>query len=225
MFVFLSFLLFSLKRVFFIGSVHGNHREDLNGNYPWGHPKVGNILSRHSTVINDRIPLVCQSSSIGFLGPNVGAWIESNILASMRKDTCKTGIRRLPPFKMIYPSLENVRNSHDGMLGGGCLPYSKATNDRQFWLKDYLYQWKSSVLFRSQAMPHIKSYTRYNLNDQNIYWFLLTSANLSKAAWGQYTKTIQPSLRILNYEAGVLFMPRVMVKFINQSLSLSRIIR
>ena len=41
----------------------------------------------------------------------------------------------------------------------------------------------------------------------------LTSANLSKAAWGIYNKTakFEPPLRINNYEAGVLFLPKFIV--------------
>lgn len=62
-------------------------------------------------------------------------------------------------------------------------------------------------------MPHIKSYARFNLEEQCVYWFILTSANLSKAAWGSFNKNvnIQPCLRIANFEAGVLFMPRFVV--------------
>lgn len=183
----------------------------MNGSHSWGHPKVSNILQKHCSAIDDRIPIVCQSSSIGYLGPNIESWVQQDFINSMRKDCSKLGIRQFPPFKMIYPSLSNVKNSHDNLIGGGCLPYSKATNDRQLWLQDYLYQWRSNILHRSKAMPHIKCYTRFNLNDKCIYWFLLTSANLSKAAWGCYSKTLQPTLRIRNYEAGVLFIPKIMV--------------
>eukprot|EP00268_Persea_americana_P000181 TRINITY_DN10073_c1_g1_i1.p1 TRINITY_DN10073_c1_g1~~TRINITY_DN10073_c1_g1_i1.p1 ORF type:complete len:164 (+),score=23.10 TRINITY_DN10073_c1_g1_i1:318-809(+) len=56
----------------------------------------------------------------------------------------------------------------------------------------------------SRAMPHIKSYTRYN--GQNLAWFLLTSSNLSKAAWGALQKN-NSQLMIRSYELGVLFLP------------------
>lgn len=42
-------------------------------------------------------------------------------------------------------------------------------------------------------------------------WFLLTSANLSKAAWGQLQKN-DSQLRILSYEMGVLFLPSKMIQ-------------
>ncbi|XP_043653403.1 probable tyrosyl-DNA phosphodiesterase isoform X2 [Drosophila teissieri] len=202
---------FSAINVFFLGSVPGGHRESSVRGHPWGHARLGSLLSKHATPIDDRIPVICQSSSIGSLGANVQAWIQQDFVNSLKKDSTPVGkLRQMPPFKMIYPSFGNVSGSHDGMLGGGCLPYGKNTNDKQPWLKDYLQQWKSSDRYRSRAMPHIKSYTRLNLEDQSVYWFVLTSANLSKAAWGCFNKNsnIQPCLRIANYEVGVLFLPR-----------------
>ncbi|KAH8411987.1 hypothetical protein KR222_004783 [Zaprionus bogoriensis] len=202
---------FSAINVFFVGSVPGGHRESAVRGHPWGCARLGALLAKHATPIEDRIPVVCQSSSIGSLGANVQAWIQQDFVNNLRKDATPLGrLRQLPAFKMIYPSFGNVSRSHDGMLGGGCLPYGKSTNDKQPWLKAHLQQWKSADRHRSQAMPHIKSYTRFNLEEQCVYWFVLTSANLSKAAWGCFNKSsnIQPCLRIANYEAGVLFLPK-----------------
>ncbi|KAM7350262.1 tyrosyl-DNA phosphodiesterase glaikit [Cochliomyia hominivorax] len=203
---------FSAINVFFIGSVPGGHREGPRGN-PWGHPRVASLLQKHCAPIDEKIPVVCQSSSIGSLGTNVQAWIQHDFLNSLRRDCMPLGVRQLPPFKMIYPSYGNVSRSHDGMLGGGCLPYSKSTDEKQPWLKNYLHQWSSKLRHRSHAMPHIKSYTRFSLEERSIYWFILTSANLSKAAWGSYNKNvnISPCLRIANYEVGVMFLPKFVI--------------
>uniref|UniRef100_A0A1B0FC16 PBZ-type domain-containing protein n=1 Tax=Glossina morsitans morsitans TaxID=37546 RepID=A0A1B0FC16_GLOMM len=200
---------FSSINVFFIGSVPGGHREGPRG-HPWGHARVSSLLQKHCAPVDEKIPIVCQSSSIGSLGANIQAWVQHDFLNSLRQDCMPLGVRQFPVFKMIYPSFGNVSRSHDGMLGGGCLPYSKSTNDKQPWLKLHLHQWSSKMRHRSQAMPHIKSYARYDLQAQCVYWFLLSSANLSKAAWGAFNKNvnIQPSLRVYNYEAGVLFLPR-----------------
>ncbi|XP_016955047.1 probable tyrosyl-DNA phosphodiesterase [Drosophila biarmipes] len=202
---------FSAINVFFLGSVPGGHRESTVRGHPWGHARLAGLLAKHAAPIDDRIPVICQSSSIGSLGPNVQSWIQQDFVNSLKRDSTPVGkLRQMPAFKMIYPSFSNVSGSHDGMLGGGCLPYGKNTNDKQPWLKEHLQQWKSSDRYRSRAMPHIKSYTRFNLEDQAVYWFVLTSANLSKAAWGCFNKSssIQPCLRIANYEVGVLFLPR-----------------
>lgn len=55
-------------------------------------------------------------------------------------------------------------------------------------------------------MPHIKTFVRYS--GQNLAWMLLTSSNLSKAAWGALQKN-NSQLMIRSYELGVLFLPSV----------------
>lgn len=74
-------------------------------------------------------------------------------------------------------------------------------------------QWRSRSRYRSQAMPHIKTYCRWS--DRGMYWFVLTSANLSKAAWGAFNKgsKLDLPLRIMSYEAGVLFLPKFVLVF------------
>lgn len=57
---------------------------------------------------------------------------------------------------------------------------------------------------RHQVMPHIKTYARYN--GSNLAWVLLSSHNLSKAAWGTLQKQ-GTQLMIRSYEMGVLFVP------------------
>lgn len=115
----------------------GGHRDTPRG-YDWGHARLGHLLSKHSAPIDDGCPIIAQSSSIGSLGPSAQSWIMADIANSFRKDCQPIGIRRLPTFKMIYPSFVNVKQSHDDLLGGGCLPYRKAINDKQPWLKNHL---------------------------------------------------------------------------------------
>lgn len=203
---------FSGVKVFFVFSVPGSHRDSGKGIY-YGHPRIGNLLSKHSAPIDDSNPIMLQASSIGSLGPNANSWLWSEIAASFRRDSAPVGLRRLPQTKLIYPSLNNVLSSHDGMTGGGCLPYDGRTHEKQTWLKQYLYQWKANSRNRNRSMPHIKSYFRYN--DRGLYWFILTSANLSRSAWGSYNKgnkSLNPTLRINSYEAGVMFFPRIMIE-------------
>jgi len=74
-------------------------------------------------------------------------------------------------------------------MAGGSLPYNIQNAMRQGWLIDYLHRWKADHRQRSRASPHIKTYLRVS-NDQykQLLWFLVTSANLSKAAWGVLEK-------------------------------------
>lgn len=56
------------------------------------------------------------------------------------------------------------------------------------------------------AIPHLKSYAASE--DGRLRWFLLTSANLSQAAWGCPTKAVKdPKLFMRSYELGVFYTP------------------
>lgn len=62
---------------------------------------------------------------------------------------------------------------------------------------------------RKRAAPHIKSYIRFGDKSQSsIDWVLVTSANLSKQAWGEGTNTAG-EIRICSYEIGVLVWPEL----------------
>lgn len=202
---------FSSIKVFLITSIPGTYHETTNG-YAHGHARVAWLLSKFSAPIEDNSPIVAQSSSIGSFGPNIGGWLSSDFINSFRRDTKAVGLRAVPSFRMIYPSFNNVSNSHDGLLGGGCLPYGGDTHQKQQWLQEYLYQWRADGRFRSKAMPHIKTYCRWS--EKKLYWYILTSANLSRAAWGSFNKSakVSPPLRINNYEAGVMFLPKFITK-------------
>ncbi|XP_050094174.1 probable tyrosyl-DNA phosphodiesterase isoform X2 [Anopheles aquasalis] len=201
---------FSDVKVCLVASVPGGHVNTPKGPL-WGHARLGYLLTKYAAPIDDSCPLVAQSSSIGSLGPSPESWVLGEIMANFRKDSAPVGIRRMPGFRMIYPSYSNVRQSHDSLLGGGCLPYGRATHSKQEWLKAYLHQWCSRSRIRNKAMPHIKTYCRWS--HRGLYWFLLTSANLSKSAWGVYNKAgrFEKPLRINSYEAGVLFLPKLLL--------------
>uniref|UniRef100_A0A8C9V2K4 Tyrosyl-DNA phosphodiesterase 1 n=1 Tax=Scleropages formosus TaxID=113540 RepID=A0A8C9V2K4_SCLFO len=55
-------------------------------------------------------------------------------------------------------------------------------------------------------MPHIKTYMRTSPDFAELSWFLVTSANLSKAAWGALEKN-NTQMMVRSYELGVLFLP------------------
>ncbi|XP_076276415.1 tyrosyl-DNA phosphodiesterase glaikit [Lasioglossum baleicum] len=194
---------FSSVNVFFVASVPGSHKNrdtDL-----WGHRKLASVLSKHATLPPDapQWPIVAQSSSIGSLGPNYESWLLKEIVPSMSRETAK-GVKSHPNFHFIYPSIKNYKDSFDCRVASCCLPYSLQTHSKQEWIESYLYQWKASHTARDKAMPHIKSYTRFSPDLKRISWFVLTSANLSKAAWG----TFRNSHYIMSYEAGVIFIPK-----------------
>ncbi|XP_063986125.1 probable tyrosyl-DNA phosphodiesterase [Diachasmimorpha longicaudata] len=195
---------FSSIDVFFLASVPGTHKEENRDR--WGLRRLANLLSSHAEMPADgaKWPVVAQSSSIGSLGHNFQSWVGDELVTTLSSDTRK-GLRSLPNFQFIYPTTENYKRSFDMQVGSCCLPYGGQLHAKQKWISNYCYQWKSCNNNRTQAMPHVKSYTRISPDFKKIPWILITSANMSKAAWGWGRKATNT---ILSYEAGVVFFPK-----------------
>lgn len=133
-------------RVFFVTSVPGKHGASTFG----GHlNQVGDLLSRHCNLpeqnkaAGEDGPLswsvIAQASSIGNLGQNPANWLRSGMLRSLASHKKhKLPLNSNAKFSIIFPSLKNVLNSYKGPDGGGCLPYSKSTHEKQKWLESYL---------------------------------------------------------------------------------------
>ncbi|XP_049883288.1 probable tyrosyl-DNA phosphodiesterase [Pectinophora gossypiella] len=200
---------FSHINVFLVATAPGGHFDD-----DWGLKRVGSLLRQHCCIPPEETrqwPLVAQASSIGSYGKEPKLWLTGDFLHHFTRIRNQSQMLSTPPeLKLIYPSLENVRQSHDGLLGGGCLPYGADAHAKQTWLNNYLFQWKATSSHRNRAMPHIKSYTRINKDASLAAFYLLTSANVSKAAWGQINKG-NAALRTMSYEAGVLFLPKFVI--------------
>ncbi|KAK5643135.1 hypothetical protein RI129_006980 [Pyrocoelia pectoralis] len=206
---------FSAVRVHLVASVPGHHTAAVRPSNCHLH-RVGELLSKHCSLPAKTTPtsegplswgIVAQSSSIGNLGKAPGDWFRSTLLRSLasHKD-CKLPSNSNATISVIYPTKNNVLNSYYGPLGGGCLPYSKSAHEKQTWLKDYLHVWKADHLTRSRAMPHIKTYCRVSPCTTKLAWCLITSANMSKAAWGNNINKMGKSY-VRSYEVGVLFLP------------------
>ncbi len=200
---------FSQVNVFLVGSVPNAHRgQDMA---KWGLRRVAAILRKHLTLssLNNSWPVVAQCSSIGSLGPNESSWLKGELGKCLSTTHSSSGY--VAPIKVIYPSKGDVLQSHDGILGGGCLPYSRKTHEKQPWFQDFLHRWVAEGSGRTKAMPHVKTYTRLSPDFSRAAYFLLTSANMSKAAWGNVNKA-GDSQQIQSYELGVLFLP----EFVNK---------
>ncbi|KAF5875700.1 putative tyrosyl-dna phosphodiesterase protein [Botrytis fragariae] len=72
---------------------------------------------------------------------------------------------------------------------------------------------KIQEAYRKRAAPHIKTYIRFSSDtssnsssQRSIDWVLVTSANLSKQAWGEPLNSAG-EVRICSYEIGVLVWP------------------
>ncbi|XP_073494314.1 tyrosyl-DNA phosphodiesterase 1 [Phyllobates terribilis] len=198
----------SETRVYLVGSTPGRYQG--NDKEKWGHFRVRKILREKCSPVAGREswPVIGQFSSIGSMGADQSKWLHSEFSESMK--TLGKGVKTLPhsenPLQLIYPSVDNVRTSLEGYPAGGSLPYGIQTAQKQPWLHTYFHKWKAETSGRSRAMPHIKTYMRASPGCQELAWFLVTSANLSKAAWGSLEKN-GSQLFIRSYELGVLFLP------------------
>lgn len=198
---------FSAVKVFLVGSVPGRHTGLRKSCF--GHLRLRNLLSQHGPskdLVSNHWPLVAQFSSIGSLGASAESWLLGEFLSSLSTTKGSVVTARSVPLKLVFPSVDDVRCSLEGYPAGASIPYSIVTADKQRWLDSYFHRWKSDRLGRSAASPHIKTYTRLSPSSKQIAWLLVTSANLSKAAWGALEKN-GSQLMIRSYELGVLLFP------------------
>ncbi|XP_015371889.1 PREDICTED: probable tyrosyl-DNA phosphodiesterase, partial [Diuraphis noxia] len=202
---------FSQANVFFIPSVPGSHKENL-----WGHVYLKSILKKHACLpfhLPSEWPIIAQCSSLGSLGATDKQWLRSEFIESLSASTYSGVIdtdNDPIPFNLIFPSKNNVLNSWNGASEGACLPYSKEVHEKQLWLKKYMCLWKCRSQTRTRSMPHIKTYCRISSCCTKMSWFLLTSANLSKSAWGRKLNSNGNNYIMAN-EAGVLFLPQFLI--------------
>ncbi|XP_041468540.1 LOW QUALITY PROTEIN: tyrosyl-DNA phosphodiesterase 1-like [Lytechinus variegatus] len=197
-------------KVFLIASVPGRHIGESKDK--WGHLKVRKILRQYGPDkhLVQAWPVIGQFSSIGSLGADKTKWLCAEFLQSMSSVKGQSGTftsnADTRHMKLIYPCSDNVRTSLEGYPAGGSLPYSIQTAKKQPYLHQFFFQWKASRMGRSRASPHIKSYSRLSPDNKEIAWFMVTSANLSKAAWGVFEKN-GSQLMIRSYEIGVMMIP------------------
>ncbi|KAK7405871.1 hypothetical protein VNO78_07482 [Psophocarpus tetragonolobus] len=190
---------YSDARVRLIASVPGYHSG--TSLKKWGHMKLRSLL-QECTFDEEfkKSPLVYQFSSLGSLDEKWMTELASSMSAGLSEDKTQLGMGEP---QIIWPTVEDVRGSLEGYAAGSAIP-SPLKNVEKAFLKKYWARWKADHTGRCRAMPHIKTFARYN--NQSLAWFLLTSANLSKAAWGALQKN-NTQLMIRSYELGVLFLP------------------
>uniref|UniRef100_A0AAY4A8Q1 Tyrosyl-DNA phosphodiesterase 1 n=1 Tax=Denticeps clupeoides TaxID=299321 RepID=A0AAY4A8Q1_9TELE len=197
----------SETRVYLIGSTPGRYvGPDME---KWGHLRLRKLLMDHTTPVQneEKWPVVCQFSSIGSMGLDKTKWLAGEFQRTLT--TLGKGRAALSPetqVMLVYPSVDNVRTSLEGYPAGGSLPYSIQTAQKQLWLHAYFHQWRAETTGRSRAMPHIKTFMRASPDFSQLAWFLITSANLSKAAWGALEKN-NTQMMVRSYELGVLYLP------------------
>lgn len=185
------------------------------------------------------VPILCQFSSIGSLNK---VWLDkflSAIDSSSTRDTDpirhaavvgSKGEDARSQFtsraKIIWPTVEEIRTSVEGYCGGGSVP-GKVQNLSKDFLQPLFHRWSSGrsggksddPLKTARHIPHMKSYIQPSSSDTNeIEWLVLTSHNLSIAAWGQIQNRSAQSrkddkvLFMCNWELGVFMSSATLAK-------------
>ncbi|KAF1361062.1 phospholipase D/nuclease [Lizonia empirigonia] len=164
--------------------------------------------------------IILQVSSIATLGATP-TWLSHFQSVLARSHT----LQQFPPpakpkYNIIFPTPDEIRLSLDGYASGGSI-YMKLQSPQQQKQLQYLHpllchwtqhspQFSTHTIHsahRGPAAPHIKTYLRFSsAAHTTLDWALLTSANLSKQAWGA-AATETGEVRIQSYEAGVLVWP------------------
>jgi tyrosyl-DNA phosphodiesterase-1 len=131
-----------------------------------------------------------------------------------------------PKFNIIFPTPNEIRTSLDGYVSG-CSIHMKLQSAQQQKQLEYLHpifcHWKASSplpdtttkdhrcgqALRGPAAPHIKTYVRFSdESHETIDWAMVTSANLSKQAWGDVVNK-KDEIWIQSWEAGIVVWPEL----------------
>lgn len=223
---------FSHCKVALIPAKPGRHQATQRDK--WGALRLAAVLARHNTCSGDddkeekmekRHALVMQCSSLGSMGKNeqfIDELAESMLVAPHNEKSAT-------PVELVWPSVQCISQSYLGYNSGGSIPCNSdiieelSPDGHSSRIKNgfarCLCKWDATKTGRHMFPPHMKCYFRYCQREEQseaeaeagaavvwLQWFLLTSANLSQAAWGKQQRNGQV-LYIKSYEMGVLFLP------------------
>jgi tyrosyl-DNA phosphodiesterase-1 len=213
---------FSEVRAALIASVPGKQEIDRPQETSWGWLGLKQALKSVSSRGNEP-EIVVQISSIATLG-STEKWLKGTLFKAL--GISKTVVTAKPKFRIIFPTADEIRRSLNGYSSGGAI-HTKIQSVAQVkqlqYLKPMLCHWAGDSAHhssnaslagtfdagRKRAAPHIKTYIRFADRRQTaIDWKLVTSANLSKQAWGEAANATG-EVRICSYEIGVLVWPEL----------------
>ncbi|KAK3324704.1 tyrosyl-DNA phosphodiesterase-domain-containing protein [Cercophora scortea] len=207
-----------------VASVPGRHNIHDDSPTRWGWAAMKQAL-KAVPIQTATAEIAVQVSSIATLGPTDN-WLKNTFFSALSggmRDLC-SGVNK-PAFKVVFPTPDEIRKSLGGYVSGGSI-HTKIQSAQQVkqlqYLKPMLCHWANDSedgvelgdapvkeAGRQRAAPHIKTYIRYA--DKSIDWTLVTSANLSKQAWGEAASGAG-EMRISSYEIGVLLWPSLFAK-------------
>ncbi len=191
----------------------------------WGWPGLRHILrSVGPKSLRMKPHIVMQCSSVASISKK---WMDNfqNMLRVHKSMALSPSPN--PVFSLIFPTADEIRRSVDGYACGGSIHMKTQTPAQRKQLevlRPILCHWagdeKSNTATgkisqkpiirqaqRWRAAPHIKTYIRFSDPSMStIDWAMMTSANLSKQAWGEEVNE-KGEVRICSYEIGIVVWP------------------
>lgn len=195
---------FTPVKAVLIGSTPGNYHASSPDYHAWGLNKLQRCLRDCPGESTDRIQ--AQVSSIATLGPT-DAYFTPVLGQALNGQA--PGHAAALPIDLVFPTVENIQESINGYGSGSSIHFRHNTTPGQKqleYLKSHLCTWTALKSGRAKAAPHIKTYMRASAGGDRLRWILLTSANLSKQAWGNISNK-DKNLWIQSFELGVLLHP------------------
>lgn len=213
---------FSAVKGALIASVPGRHNIWDDSPTRWGWKAMKDTL-RSVPVQDGPSEIVVQISSIATLGPTPN-WLRETFFTALCSRKGPASENPKPTLKVVFPTADEIRRSLDGYAAGASI-HTKTQSPQQAkqlqYLRPSFCHWANDASDgpdlpdgavvrdggRQRAAPHVKTYIRYGGDKSTIDWALVTSANLSKQAWGEAANGSSGEMRVSSYEIGVLVWP------------------
>ena len=201
---------FSTARAKLIASVPGRHSGD--DKHLWGHMAVRKALDEgdFSEADSAASSLVLQFSSIGSMK---GLKVFKSIVQSFG-----AGLNCEAWPRIVWPTAREVLDSTEGRDAGRSIPASKENVD--LLRKTYpFHRFRGATTPPKAAMPHIKTYARYDAASGRVAWCMVGSHNLSGAAWGVLPTPRERDdgqLYIRSFELSVLMLPSLELQYLKR---------
>ena len=184
----------------------------------WGWPGLERVLKKiPATTLASKAQINVQISSVGTSSEK---WLEGFFDVLGTTTAGQQPKAKKPSTRIIFPTADEIRRSLDGYQSGNSIHMkldSVMQKAQLKYMKPLLCTWsgdtkedKDGVLQagRRRAAPHIKTFIRFSDDScTRIDWTLVTSANLSKQAWGEMANK-QGDVNIKSFEIGVLVCPQ-----------------
>jgi len=219
---------FATARVQLVSSTPGYHALRGEPANLRGYLKARHAIHQHckSQENLSSSPIVCQFSSMGSLSEKYlrdfhhALDVKSALVETPKLQSSFLGQKPMKQkLKLVFPTVEEVRVSVEGYRGGESVPVPKK-NLQKPCLAGLFHHWSSPTdernpLLKPNNVPHIKTYYQSTTEAgmRSFAWLIVSSHNLSKAAWGevQYSKFHgEQRLFARHWELGVFLSPSLL---------------